>query len=235
MKKTIALHLSYNSIESTNKRIKHYHVLSILLCLLIGCATTKHMALDHKTDYVDISRESIALLSVHVANKYMPKHQLKLDWVVVVEQGKENNKEYAIEVGKEYEKKEYNEFLISFQLPPGKYQFRPFRAEPEYTLSGGYFHLPIFSPFELEGNKVIYLGNISAYVKKITSNDELPAGPSTPVFQQAYFGASTGTFVINISDQYDRDIDLFRKKFPSLSEIDIQKRILPPWEKPKKR
>jgi hypothetical protein len=49
---------------------------------------------------------------------------------------------------------------------------------------------------------------------------------------QAVVGASTGTFVIDISDRYDEDIKLIKEKFTYLDAADFENLTLSQWVKP---
>ena len=149
---------------------------------------------------------------------------------------KEGNKKYSFKVDGKYRdiENEYNEYLISFQLPPGKYKLRELFAQSGIFPVRGTFSIPIYSMFEIEANKIIYLGHIEAYVKKRTRDDELRAGLVIPLIDQAVIDAADGTFVIEINDLFQNDIELFKKQYHYLSDYNIENRTLPPWKKPSK-
>lgn len=201
-----------------------------------GCATIKPAALNQNVEAIDISQESIAIFTVKVANRYKPSYQPKIMYVFVWQNDEGGNKKYSFKVDGEYMEieNEYNEYLISFQLPPGKYKLREFFAQSGIFPVRGTFAIPIYSTFEIEANKIIYLGHIEAYVKERTRDDELRAGLVIPLIDQAVVGASGGTFVIEINDLFKNDIELFKKQYHYLSDYDIENRTLPPWKKPNK-
>jgi len=207
-----------------------------LLCcfMLAGCATVKPSALNQNLQSVDISKESIVILSVKVSNQYKPSYQPKIAYVFVWETDKENGKKFSFKVDGEYReiKNECNEYLISFQLPPGRYKLRELFAQSGIFPIIGTFSIPIYSVFEIGANEIIYLGHIEAYLVERTNDSDLRAGPVIPLIDQAVAGASGGTFVIKISDLYEDDMGLFRKQYPCLSNCNIKDMALPSWEKP---
>lgn len=221
-------------MKSTSSTYKKFFVYALFVFLLGGCATIKPSALNQGIQSINISQESIALLSIKVSNKYKPSYQPKIMYVFVWENGKDDNKKYSFKVEDPYKEieNEYNEYLISFQLKSGKYKLRELFAQSGIFPVRGTFSMPIYSVFEIEANKIIYLGHIEASIKEKTKNDELRAGPVIPLIDQAVTGASGGTFVIEITDLFKNDIDLFKKQYPYLSSYNIENRTLPQWKKP---
>ena len=79
----------------------------------------------------------------------------------------------------------------------------------------------------------VYIGNIKASV--IPRKEGQPrAGSVIPLIDQAVTGFSSGTFVVDLSDNYDEEILLIKKKFPYLTGKNITKMILPEWKYPEK-
>lgn len=208
--------------------------LLILMLTLGGCATMKPSALGPDGKQLDVSKESIALLSVKVANKYKTGYQPDIKNVFIWEDKSENRKKYSFAVEEKYNEieNEFNEYLISFQLPPGKYEMREFFAQKMAFPVFGSFALPIYADFSIGSNEIVYLGNIDARIIERTSDDELRAGPVIPLIDQAVTGASGGTFVIEITDHFNDDIAKFKQKYHQLTGFDIINLTLPPWKKP---
>lgn len=220
-----------------NLKDNHYSFfigLLILMLTLGGCATMKPSALGPDGKQLDVSEESIALLSVKLANKYKTGYQPDIKNVFIWEDKNENRKKYSFAVEEKYNEveNEFNEYLISFQLPPGKYKLREFFAQRWAFPVIGSFSLPIYASFSIEPNQILYLGNIDAHIIKRTSDDELRAGPVIPLIDQAVTGASGGTFVIEITDRFNDDIEKFKQKYHQLTGCDIINLTLPPWKKP---
>jgi hypothetical protein len=220
-----------------NLKDNKYSALIGLLFIIImvgGCATVKPPALSHDVKKIDLAEESICLIKVKIANKYKPSYQPDIKYVFIWEDKKENRKKYSFNVKEKYNevKKELNEYLISFQLPPGRYKLREFFAQSGIFPVIGTFSLPIYTNFNVEPNKIIYLGNIDACITERTSDDELRAGPVIPLIDQAITGASGGKFVIEITDNFDDDTAMFKQKYFQLTGYEIINLTIPPWKKP---
>jgi hypothetical protein len=194
----------------------------------------KPSALGPDGKQLDVSEESIALLSVKVTNKYKTDYQPDIKNVFIWEDKSEDRKKYSFAVEEKYNEveNEFNEYLISFQLPPGKYEIREFFAQKWAFPVIGSFTLPIYADFSIAPNEIVYLGNIDARIIERTSDDELRAGLVIPLVDQAVTGASGGTFVIEITDCFNDDIEKFKQKYYQLTGCDIINLTLPPWKKP---
>ncbi len=211
-------------------------VLCVFVFMMVGCATMKPPALSSETNSIDVSKESIALLTVKISNQYKPSYQPDVKNVFIWSNGKGDKKKFSFSVdGKLNEvKNSYNEYLISFQLPPGEYKMRAILARSGFFPVIGTFVVPIYSPFILEPNKIIYLGHIEATVKERKDDKLLRAGPVIPLIDQAATGASGGTFDVTITDLFQDDIKLFQQKYPYLSQYNVDNRTLPNWTQPSK-
>lgn len=64
--------------------------------MFAGCATVKPSALNQNLQSVNISKESIAILSAKVSNKYKPNYQPKIIYAFVWEIDKENRKKFSL-------------------------------------------------------------------------------------------------------------------------------------------
>jgi len=210
-----------------------FYAFLLFAFMFVGCATVKHTALNQNVKSIDISQESIAIFTVKVANKYKPRYQPKIIQCIVKNNDTGKGEKYLFIVDGEYKgiENEYNEHLISFQLPPGRYKLEEFVARWKNVHVTGFFTIPIYSVFEIEANEIIYLGHIEAHVVEKTNDDQLPAGPPLPLIVQLGVGASGGTFVIEINDLFKNDIELFKNQYHYLSDYNIENRTLPPWKK----
>ena len=74
------------------------------------------------------------------------------------------------------------------------------------------------------------IGHIEATVRE-RQGDEFKAGSSIPLIDQAVVGASGGTFDVAITDALSTDEALFRSKFPALTNVEIKRAILPPFDR----
>ncbi len=210
----------------------------MMLCTLIsffilsGCATRKLGTLNPDDTSVDLSKESIALLTMRVSNQYKPSYQPELKHIYVFNDDEANGEKFVFRLKEKYREVEdsFNEYLISFQLPPGNYNLRECFAQSNstfFSLVMGSFIIPINSTFSIPPKQIIYLGHIDATVKERTSDSELRAGLIIPLIDQAVTGASTGTFVIKVTNVFENDMKLFKTKYPYLSQYRVKNLTLP--------
>lgn len=96
----------------------------------------------------------------------------------------------------------------------------------------GNFAVPLYSSFSLAPQKIVYLGHIEATIIERTDEELLRAGPVVPLIDQAVIGASGGTFVISVNDQFENDITLFKEKYPYLAKYQVENSTLPNWNQP---
>lgn len=125
---------------------------------------------------------------------------------------------------------QYNEYLISLSLAPGKYKLQDIVGISTGFLIMGNFAVPIYADFELPANKAVYLGRIEATNREKKNDDEAAAGSIIPLIDQGVTGYASGTFDVSIYDNYEKDIPLFKQKYKVLKEINIDKLVLPSWK-----
>ncbi|GHT85916.1 hypothetical protein AGMMS49960_04330 [Betaproteobacteria bacterium] len=125
-----------------------------------------------------------------------------------------------------------NNYLLRLELSPGRYEIIGLTSLARLFPINGFFFTPLHSPLEVKESGVYYLGHINATVRERQEN-EFKAGSSIPLIDQAIAGASTGTFDVEITDDFATDEAVFRSKFPALAAIPIQKTILPAFDRAK--
>ena len=227
----------------------------VMLCASSGCQTMgsmKPMALSGKEDTLDLTRESIVLMSLRISNQYRPLFQARVhrwEGPTLFLQAKDREGQaqnitmkealaQAFTVHDAYSSvaNKYKDFLVSIKLPLGKYTINWItgRAGSPFLGAIGYYTVPIFSDFELGAGKVVYLGRIEAVNRKKTNPDEASSGGLLPLIDQAAAGFSGGTFDVQIIDNYDQDMSVFKENFPILRKCTVEKSVLPPWERPSK-
>src|SRR5262245_52499424 len=92
-----------------------------------GCATVKPMPLGEGA--LDTVRESIALMTVKTANEYKPGWQPNVLAVFVRdEQGEKKVYSFRVHDPDRHVDEQFNEYLISVGLPPGKYKLIEIRG-----------------------------------------------------------------------------------------------------------
>lgn len=211
--------------------------ISLLLTLFIsGCATQTKMAFLNDADTVSNTSKPIFLMTATLRNTYRTSFQPKL---IVVHVERSTVKDSADRINFTMDDKAKNEsdiptegstYLLRMELDKGDYVIRGLTSIGKSFPMAGFYFTPIHAKLQSSESGVYYLGHIEATIRERVGN-EFKAGPSVPVIDQAIAGASGGTFDIEISDQWATDETKFKTKFPALSSVDVQKFILPPFDR----
>lgn len=122
------------------------------------------------------------------------------------------------------------EMLGSFALPPGDYQISKFTGKTDL----GFAILPVlgkFDPtfergFSIGTNDSVYLGHIMARLVERKSEDEERAGPIIPVLDQAATGMSNGTFKFEVVDDFQKDIEYIKVRYPTVANRSFRRALL---------
>lgn len=237
----------------TINKVRSWSAVSSIVAIVLiasGCATKLPMAMGKKTETLDTTKEGIVLMSVKLTNKIFPA-QPHISYVLVGDKsteettvkdavdhalvGHERNTLY-FDVGRPYKSNpdkgnQYEEYLISMKLEPGKYFVRDIQIQSKMFPFRGRGKAPMNSPFELKANEIVYLGHV-AIVRRTRKCHEFRAGGVFPLDAQAVLGYSSGTYDINIIDNYDRDISVFQQNYPVLKNYTVTKSLLAPWKRP---
>lgn len=212
-----------------------------LLCvafLVSGCATSTKMAFHKETDTLSADGNPIFLMTVTCRNNYKPGYQPELKVVNVEKQeAKERKDRLNFTTDKKAqlaagEKEEGNGYLVRMELASGDYVLRGLTGTSGTFPVMGTFVAPLNLDLTAKGSGVYYLGHVNATVRE-RKDGEFRAGPPIPLLDQAVTGFSGGTFDIEISDRQVEDEALFKERFPVLSNVAIQKAILPPFDREK--
>jgi len=211
----------------------------------ISCAQSaqRFMALNDQTSTVDLTEESLALMTVRTSNPYRPTYQPGIVSVHIDRESTKGRQSYIFSVPSRWQlrhrpdyevKNQYMEYLISLSLPPGKYVLTKIsgyggRMAPVHY---GIFRIPVFSSFDIEPHSAVYLGCIDAAHRKRQEDTELRSGPAVPFADQAISGFAGGTFDVKITDCYERDVARFKRKYPALNTHVIRRAVLTPAEQP---
>lgn len=213
----------------------------VLLPLLAGCATVRPLPLTEGMSDIRLEKESLVICTIQMANQYKFDYQPEVNHVTVVTMDKAEKD--TIVFGStvkgmltpcESVEKQFNRYLISMNLPPGKYKLAYLSGISGIFPVRGSFRAVVFSDFEVGPNKVLYLGRIEATLREKKSDAEPSAGSVFPLLDQKATGFGYGTFDIKISDKFDEDIALFKNKYPVLNQVVLEKAMLGPWKQPSK-
>lgn len=199
------------------------------IALFSGCASVNEMPLNESIKELDTSQKSILLGRITIQNKNKPNHQPKLLAVFVKKDGKEfsfTKPSLISEVDNESK-----EYIFSLASEPGAAELSLMRFLRQAFLINGVADLQFKQEIVFPENEIVYIGNINASI--IPREKGQPrAGLLIPLIDQSVTGFSSGTFIVDISDNYDEDIELITKKFPYLTGKNITKMILPEWKYP---
>lgn len=210
----------------------------LFVAVLSGCATSAKMAFQDDAERLTEKSKPVFLMTVTIRNSYRTLFQPRL---LVVHVEKPDAKEAADRLNFTMDDKAKNEtdseitgnnYLLRLELSPGRYEIIGLTSLARLFPINGFFFTPLHSPLEVKESGVYYLGHINATVRERQEN-EFKAGSSIPLIDQAIAGASTGTFDVEITDDFATDEAVFRSKFPALAAIPIQKTILPAFDRAK--
>jgi hypothetical protein len=211
--------------------------ISCLVFVMFGCG--HNMALNKGQSNIDVTKNSIALLSVKISNQVKPKYQLDIAGALICpasERCGHGTVKYYHKTDSSYrinsEENRFNEYLLSYELESGIYNF--------HSIGGVYDHFPITGggpvplnfKIMIKPNSIIYLGHLDIVMRAKKNDSEKSAGPAIPLIDQALVGASSGTYDVIVEDKFDEDIKLFISEYPALQKAKIEKAILPQWIRP---
>jgi hypothetical protein len=203
--------------------------------LFTGCATPKGMAVLDDAAAVAKSNKSVYLMTVTLKNTFVPAYQPKLQSVKVMKKNGESHKIFLFEADL-LSRNETNSattgssYLLRMEIEPGDYTILGLNSYGQSMLITGEFFTPLDMRLKVTSAGVFYLGHIDATVRE-RKGEEFRAGSYLPSQEQKLTGASSGTFDVVIADQWDTDSANFLYKFPALKGINIQKAILPAFNR----
>jgi hypothetical protein len=221
-----------------------------LLCIVLvvsGCAA-HHMALTKGQSDVDLTKKSIALLSVKTSNQLAPTFQFNLFSAIICPQSEtcSNPRPYLYKANSPYnsEKDRFNEYLLSFELEPGTYYIRSVGTIYDSYLSEAGGYVPLDLKIDIRSNTISYLGHIDVILRERKTDTEKIAGRElvniSPMVRielknKSRVGFSTGTFDVIVEDKFDEDMKLFISEYPALQKVKVEKSILPQWIRPEEK
>ena len=203
----------------------------IALCFAIvvsGCSTK--MALVKGQKNIDVSRESIALLSAKISNKVHPNYPLRLVGAFI------RHPQAGLDLHKTtgaYKKEEegFKEYWLSFKLEPGINTFEKIWAYYDSLLLTATSHAPLGLEANVKPNVVNYLGHLDIVLRN-KKNDKEKSAPSLQFISAGIVGFYTGTFDYVVEDRFNEDMKTFISEYPALQKVKIEKSILPQWIRP---
>ena len=216
--------------------------LLLIFCLIFaisGCVG-HHMVLTKGQSDIDLTKKSIALISVKISNQYKPKYQLDIVTTYIcptsqtncsrsydgIYKTESNNRIKSMEEG-------FNEYLLSFGLESGTYNLDSMGAIYQSALITGGGIVPLKFTFNIKPNSIIYLGHLDIVMRERKNDSEIRAGRTFPLIDQSVIGTSSGTFDVKVEDKFAEDVKLFSSEYPAVEKVRIEKILLPQWTRPK--
>lgn len=216
-------------------RIKQFILVMVLPIFFAGCATVNEMAIDKNSKSLDLQGKSLLLMHIHIENKYKPSFQPEII-VVNLEKpdvkNKQDRQNFKVDLEGGTEGKGGNDYLVRMLIEPGSYVVRGMTGLTRSFPIMANFFAPLHEDIVAEKDKIIYLGTVTATVRERVG-EEFRAGAVIPLVDQAVAGYSGGTFDIAVSDNYDNDISAFKSTFSVLQDKQIDKQILPEFDRQK--
>lgn len=215
------------------KRITNCVMSVVMMFMFSGCAA--NMALTKGQEQVDLSEKSIALASIRISNQNKPGYQPSLLYAFFFANSSNAEKTHIdlkIEPFKS-EKDQYNEYLMSFSLKPGIYNFSQIWGNYKIPLLlNAMCAVPLNTQIEIKPNSVVYLGHIDATIRERKNDTEERAGGIIPLIDQRVSGFSNGTFDVTIKDKFEEDIKAYIAEYPALNKVKVEKTIMNQWVRP---
>ncbi|WP_126456868.1 hypothetical protein [Sulfuriflexus mobilis] len=213
-------------------------VLFLLGSLLSGCASPTKMAFDPELTTPLEPDKPVYLMTFTIKNKYRPDYQPNL-LVVNVEKAIVNGSEDRINFTMDDKAKAEtdnvatgNTYYLRMPLARGDYIIRGFTSLYRSFPIIASFFAPLHADVKANGSGMYYLGHVDATVNE-RQGDEFRAGSPIPLIDQSVAGASGGSFDIVVSDQWQRDWPIFQQRFPQLTSAQVEKAILPAFDRAK--
>ena len=192
---------------------KRLGVCVVMLAALVGCAAP---GLDKAAGSVDVSKESIALLSVHFKNEFKPSYPLAS---VVTHMNALDEKKFVLGQG-DFDA-ESGDLLLSVKLAPGRYQLSKVNGSTAFSLLRGVMDYSMTTTFVIGSNSVVYLGHLQLVNKEKKNKEDQASGGALPLIDQAVTGFGNGTLDVKLLDRYAKDSALFKSRYPALKNMDI--------------
>lgn len=202
-----------------------YAVLATVM--LAGCASVA----DRKADVLDLSNESIVVMSMRFSNSLRPDELVDSIGFAVNALDRMEPKTHTlagqqgafdggpagrgIQVGVPPD----GEALLVLRLPPGRFNLSDLGGR---TKLGGVLAFSVQSPFEVRPRTVTYLGHLDLRNKAKTTEDDQSSGNA---FLSVSFKG--GTLDVKLKDRYEQDLARLHREYPGTRTIEVVRAPLP--------
>lgn len=198
----------------------------VMILLSSGCApATTQMPLDRSPDNLDLQSNSVGIFVLRVSNEFKPKYQPSISTVEVIPDGQQKGTRFAVSPKQQANDEEFNEYLISLDLPPGTHAIGEIAGGAGGFPFAGQFRFPLDTWFELPPQAIVYLGHVTMNNRQRVDG-EPRSGSIFPLLDQAFTGFANGTFDVLVTDAAEQDLARFMQDYPILQNYSIQKSIM---------
>lgn len=204
----------------------------LMAALMTGCAAT----LDKNATSLDLTKESIVVMSMRMTNAHRPDHPVQslgfgvesLDEVVSLTTS--SARDHGVggtgkpqKYGLEDVESGRGEALVLIRLPPGRYNMVALQGQTPMgvILGPASIYFSVQAPFEVPSHSVLYLGHMDLVNKERTGTDDQASGLPIPLIPQAAAGFSGGTLGVTLKSRYAHDIAWLRATYPSMQKLEV--------------
>lgn len=206
----------------------------LIAALLAGCASP----LDKNATSLDLSRESIVVITMRMTNAYRPAINPTSLGVLVGAQDANAHVAHSVPtgpptssspqtLGRSSELSRTNEALILMRLAPGQYRLNRLWGYAGHVLVQAEMNYAVQADFVVPPQAVVYLGHLDVVNKERTNKDDQATGLVIPLIPQAVAGFSGGTLDVRLSDRYERDINWLKSEYPVTKNVSVVRAALP--------
>jgi len=209
-------------------------VTAIAGLVLTGCATVNPMAFNEKSTAIDTREKSIVLMTVDVSrndkSRFVPE-----PFVIRLEkpnaQSKEERQNFTFAKDADaLQENGHSVYLVRLALAPGDYKLQNVSGMASAFPIVGSFNVPLSLDLKVAPGSVTYVGRVRATLRERVGN-EFRAGPVIPLIDQSIAGMSGGTWDVSIEHLEQKDLALFRSRYPVLNNVSIAATPLPPFDR----
>lgn len=230
-----------NDLYLASSQLRSFLFLS-LMTLLYACSTPaplptpKPKPLVEAAPVIPEDKGGLVLLTATIRNDLAPDYQLDALFVRIQKSQPPKKPELLrftvlpTEVIGKSGRKAGKTYFLRFQMEPGSYRMLGINISAGEFPVRGFGFMPIHADFTVPVGGNFYLGNILGVVRQ-RQGDEYRIGPESPQVDQSVTGMSNGTFDVSVRDLFDQDLPLYRSRFPSIKDRQIEKAILPPIDR----
>ena len=215
---------------------KNLPILTLILIgahIIMGCASTKPMAITPENKSLNTDSESVALLLIRTRNIVNDGYLPEIHAVEISDRNTNETIQFNCANSIIHPTEAFLDHLVSFQLPPGEYEINKLSGFAQVNRSVGmsflvapaHFEWELSGLFKLKPNEVAYLGHLEL-TNRHRNEGEKASGSIIPLIPQKASGFSDGTFDVSISDLMGEDMKIVSNSCQWITDYQIQSSLL---------